>query len=154
MRSLFDEFKEFIQRGNVIDLAVGIVIGTAFKDIVDSMVNDIIMPPIGMLLDNVDFSNLFINLSDGSYDSLAAAQEAGAATVNYGMFINTVINFLIIAFVVFIIVRQINIMRRAGEEEAAPAEPTTKKCPYCYSEIAIEATRCPNCTSELTQGSA
>lgn len=154
MRSFFDEFKEFIQRGNVIDLAVGIVIGTAFKDIVDSLVNDVIMPPIGMLLNNVDFTNLFINLSDGSYDSLAAAQEAGAATVNYGMFINTVINFLIIAFVVFLIVRQINIMRRAGEKEAPAADPTTKQCPYCYTEISINATRCPNCTSELAEKSA
>lgn len=149
MRSFFDEFKEFIQRGNVIDLAVGIVIGTAFKDIVDSLVNDIIMPPIGMLLSNVDFTNLFINLTDDSYDSLAAAQEAGAATINYGMFINTVINFIIIAFVVFVVVRQINMLRRRSEAEAEPAAPTTKECPYCFSTIPIQATRCPNCTSEL-----
>lgn len=149
MRNFFDEFKEFIQRGNVIDLAVGIVIGTAFKDIVDSLVNDIIMPPIGMLLSNVDFTNLFINLTDDSYDSLAAAQEAGAATINYGMFINTVINFLIIAFVVFLVVRQINILRRRSEEEALLVEPDTKECPYCFSTIPIKATRCPHCTSEL-----
>lgn len=149
MRSFFDEFKEFIQRGNVIDLAVGIVIGTAFKDIVDSLVNDIIMPPIGMLLSNVDFTNLFIDLTDESYDSLAAAQAAGAATINYGVFINTVINFLIIALVVFAVVRQINILRRRSEKEAEPAAPTTKECPYCYSTIPLQATRCPNCTSEL-----
>jgi large conductance mechanosensitive channel len=153
MRTFVKEFQEFIQRGSVIDLAVGIVIGTAFKDIVNSLVNDIVMPPIGLLLNNVDFSNLFINLSDGSYDSLVAAQEAGAATINYGMFINTVINFLIIALVVFAIVRQINALRRRAEKPAPAADPTTKACPYCYSTIPIQATRCPNCTSELSETS-
>ncbi len=148
MRTFFDEFREFIQRGSVIDLAVGIIIGTSFNSIVNSLVNDIIMPPIGLLLNDVDFTNLFINLSDGDYKTLAAAQEAGAATINYGMFINTLINFLIIALVVFIIVRQINRMRRKEEAGEAPA-PTTKNCPYCYSTIPLQATRCPNCTSEL-----
>jgi large conductance mechanosensitive channel len=144
---MIKEFQEFINRGSVLDLAVGIIIGTAFKDIINSLVNDIIMPPIGLILGQVDFSSLYINLSGTEYETLAAAQEAGAATINYGLFINTIINFLIIAFVVFLIVRQVNRMQR--EEEAPPAEPTTKECPYCRTEIAIEATRCPNCTSQL-----
>jgi large conductance mechanosensitive channel len=143
------EFREFISRGSVIDLAVGIIIGTAFTGIVNSLVNDVIMPPIGLLLGNVDFTNLYINLSDKSYDSLAAAQEAGAATLNYGVFINTVINFLIIALVIFVLIRQINRLQR--EEEAPPAEPTTKDCPYCLSAIPIAATRCPQCTSHLEE---
>jgi large conductance mechanosensitive channel len=147
MQSFMKEFREFISRGSVIDLAVGIIIGTAFTAIVNSLVNDVIMPPIGYVLGDVDFSNLYINLSGGSYDSLAAAKEAGAATVNYGAFINTVINFLIIAFVIFVLIRQINRLQR--EEEEAPAEPTTKECPYCYSAIPIPATRCPQCTSQL-----
>lgn len=147
MRNFLDEFKAFAMRGNVIDLAIGIIIGAAFNDIVKSMVNDIIMPPIGLLLNDVDFANLFINLSGGDYDSLAAAQEAGAATLNYGLFINTMINFLIVAFVVFLIVKQMNRMQR--QEEEAPAEPTTKQCPYCYTDIPIPALRCPHCTSEL-----
>ncbi len=146
MQNFAKEFREFIARGNVIDLAVGIIIGTAFTGIVNSLVNDVIMPPIGKLLGNVDFADLFINLSDGDYDSLAAAKDAGAATLNYGVFINTVINFLIIALVVFIIIKQINRLKR---EEAAPAEPTTKDCPYCHTAIPIPATRCPNCTSQL-----
>ncbi|NDJ78153.1 MAG: large-conductance mechanosensitive channel protein MscL [Chloroflexi bacterium] len=149
MRNLFGEFKEFALRGSVIDLAIGIIIGAAFNDIVKSLVNDIIMPPIGLLLNNVDFTNLFIDLSGDDYETLAAAQEAGAAPINYGLFINTVINFLIIALVVFLIVRQINRMQR--EEEEAPAEPTTKECPYCFSTIPIQATRCPQCTSELAE---
>lgn len=147
MQEFVKEFREFISRGSVIDLAVGIIIGTAFTGIVNSLVNDVIMPPIGLLLGDVDFSNLYINLSGDSYDSLAAAQEAGAATLNYGMFINTVINFLIIAFVIFVLIRQINRLQR--EEEAPPAEPTTKDCPYCLSAIPIAATRCPQCTSHL-----
>ena len=145
MQGFIKGFREFIERGSVVDLAVGIIIGTAFTGIVNSLVNDVIMPPIGLLLGNVDFSNLFINLSDESYDTLVAAQEAGAATINYGAFINTVINFLIIALVVFLIIRQINRMKA----EAAPAEPTTKECPFCHTDIPIPATRCPHCTSQL-----
>jgi large conductance mechanosensitive channel len=144
---MLKEFKEFALRGNVLDLAIGIIIGGAFGRIVSSFVDDILMPPIGILLGNVDFSNLFINLSGGRYDSLAAAQEAGAATINYGLFISAVIDFIIVAFAMFLLVRQINRMQR--KEEEAPAEPTTKECPYCLSTIPIEATRCPHCTSRL-----
>jgi large conductance mechanosensitive channel len=132
-------------RGNVLDLAVAVIIGVAFGAIVVSFVNDILMPPIGLLLGGVDFSNLFISLDGQSYPSLAAAQEAGAPTINYGVFINTVINFLIIAFAIFLIVRLANRMQK----EEAPGEPTTKECPHCISTIPIRATRCPNCTSQL-----
>lgn len=149
MQGFAKEFREFIARGNVFDLAVGIIIGTAFNAIVSSVVNDLVMPPIGYILGDVNFSDLFINLSGGDFDSLAAAQEAGAATINYGVFINTLIDFLIIALVIFILIKQVNRLKRAEEE--APAEPTTKECPYCYSTIAIKATRCPNCTSELKE---
>lgn len=145
---MWEDFKSFIMRGNVLDLAVGVIIGAAFGGIVTSFVNDIIMPPIGMLLGQVDFSGLYINLTGQEFESLAAAQEAGAATINYGLFINAVINFLIIAAVIFLVVRAFERMRK--QEEEAPAEPTTKECPYCLSEIAIKATRCPNCTSELS----
>lgn len=144
---MMQEFRKFIMRGNVLDLAVAVIIGGAFGKIVTSLVNDILMPPIGLLLGEVDFTNLFLNLSGGQYDSLAAAQEAGAATINYGLFINTIIEFLIIALAVFIIVRTANRLER--KEEAPPAAPTTKDCPYCYTSIPINATRCPNCTSEL-----
>ena len=150
MSGMVKEFKEFIMKGNVLDLAVGIIIGAAFNGIVNSLVNDVIMPPIGLLLGQVDFSSLYINLTSTAYPSLAAAQEAGAATINYGLFINQVINFLIIALVVFLIVRQFNRMRR--QEEKAP-DPTTKNCPYCATEIPIPATRCPHCTSELPAAS-
>ena len=144
---MFAEFKKFILRGNVLDLAIGIIIGAAFGKIVSSLVNDIIMPPIGMVLGNVDFTNLYINLSGGSYDSLKAAQDAGAATINYGAFLNTLIEFLIIAFVVFLIVRWINKLAPAP----APAAPApTKECPYCLTAVPIKASRCPACTSELT----
>ena len=142
---MFKEFREFAMRGNVLDMAVGIIIGVAFGAIVRSLVNDIIMPPIGLALGRIDFANLFINLSGGSYASLAAAKEAGAVTINYGMFVNTVINFIIIAFVVFLMVRSMNKLKRKEEE---PAEPTTKDCPYCFSQIPIKATRCPHCTSQ------
>ena len=145
------EFKEFAMRSNVMDMAVGIIIGAAFSTIVNSLVNDVIMPPIGLLLGNVDFSNLFILLSAGSpgppYASLAEAQAAGAVTINYGVFINALISFLIVALVLFMIIRSMNRLRRA--EEAAPAEPTTKECPYCLSAIPIKAVRCAHCTSEL-----
>jgi len=148
-RGFLDEFKEFAMRGNLIDLAVGIIIGIAFGDVVKSLVNDVIMPPIGRLLGNVDFSNLYINLTSKHYDSLAAAKEAGAATLNYGAFINAVINFLIIALVVFVMVKQINRFMR--KPPPPPAEPTTKDCPYCFSTISIKATRCPDCTSQLEE---
>ena len=148
---MLKEFREFTLRGNVVDMAVGIIIGAAFGTIVASLVNDIIMPPIGLLLGGVDFANLFILLRAGSpappYASLADAQAAGAVTINYGVFINAVVSFLIVAFVLFLLIRSINRLRR--EEQAPPAEPTTKECPYCLSTIPIEATRCAYCTSEL-----
>jgi large conductance mechanosensitive channel len=143
---MLKEFREFALRGSVLDLAVGIIIGAAFGTVVNSFVNDILMPPIGLLLGGVDFANLFINLSGEQYESLAAAQEAGAATINYGLFLNAVISFLIIAFVIFLLIRQVN---RLQKEEETPAEPTSKDCPFCFSSIAIQATRCPNCTSQL-----
>jgi large conductance mechanosensitive channel len=147
---MIQDFKTFIMRGNVIDLAVGIIIGVAFGRIVTSLVNDIVMPPIGLILGRVDFSNLFINLTDTTYISLAEAQEAGAATINYGLFINTVFEFIIIALVIFLVIRQFNRLQR--EEEAAPA--TTKDCPYCMTSIPIQANRCPNCTSDLLVAAA
>jgi large conductance mechanosensitive channel len=151
MRGFANEFKQFILRGNVLDLAIGIIIGVAFNSVVQSLVNDIIMPPIGRILNNVDFANLYINLSGGHYASLEEAKAAGAATINYGAFINTVINFLIIAFVVFLIVKQFNrLVRQQKKEEALPA-PTTKECPYCLSTIPIKATRCAHCTSQLEE---
>lgn len=134
-------------RGSVMDLAVGIVIGAAFTSIINSFVNDILMPPIGLLLGKVNFANLFVNLSGQEFTSVAAAKEAGAATWNYGLFINNVINFLIVAFVIFLVVKAVNRMKR--QPAPAPAEPTTKDCPYCNTSIPIKATRCPNCTSQL-----
>jgi large conductance mechanosensitive channel len=149
---MFKEFKTFIMRGNVMDMAIGIVIGTAFGLIVNSLVNDIIMPPIGLALGRVDFSNLFALLREGTtpgpYASLADAQSAGAVTINYGVFINTIISFLIIGFSLFLIVRMINAAYKK-EAEPAPAPVTTKECPHCYSVIPIKATRCPYCTSQL-----
>jgi len=144
---MWKEFKEFIMRGSVLDLAIGIIIGAAFGKIVTSFVNDILMPPVGLLLGKVDFANLFINLSGQPYATLADAKAAGAATINYGLFINAVLDFVIVAFVIFLIVRQVNRMRR--KPAAVPAEPTTKECPYCFSVIPIKALRCPNCTSDL-----
>jgi large conductance mechanosensitive channel len=143
---MLKEFREFALRGNVLDMAIGIIIGAAFGKIITSFVNDILMPPIGLLLGSVDFSNLFVSLSGQPYATLEEAQAAGAATINYGLFINTVLDFVIVAFVVFLFVRQVNRLRR--EEEAPPAEPT-KECPYCLSAVSLKATRCPNCTSEL-----
>ena len=145
------EFKKFVMRGNVIDLAVGIIIGGAFQAIVNSAVNDIIMPLISLLTKGIDFSNLFIVIDGGEYDTLAKAQEAGAAVLSYGNFISAVLNFLIMAVVIFFIVRAINKINEIGkkEKETAPAAPTTKKCPYCKSEIDIEATKCPHCTSDI-----
>ncbi len=144
---MLKEFKEFAMRGNVIDMAVGIIIGAAFGKIVSSFVGDVLMPPIGMILGTVDFSNLFINLSGKHYATVAEAKAAGAATLNYGVFLNTVIDFVIVAFAVFLLVRQINRMQR--QPEAAPAVPTTRECIYCLSSIPVKATRCPHCTSEL-----
>ena len=149
---MLKEFKEFAMRGNVVDMAVGIIIGAAFGTIVKSLVADVIMPPIGLLLGNVDFSNLFIVLKQGAtagpFATIAEAQKAGAVTINYGMFANTVISFLIVAFAVFLLIRAINRLQR--EEEALPEEPTTKECPHCLSTIPIKATRCGHCTSELS----
>lgn len=148
---MFKEFKEFAIKGNVLDMAIGIIIGGAFGTIVKSLVSDIIMPPIGLLLGGVDFSNLFLLLKadDGAtFAALADAQAAGAVTVNYGLFFNNVISFLIVAFAVFMLVKGINTAKR--EEEVAPAEPTTKTCGMCCTDIPIKAVRCPNCTSDVT----
>jgi large conductance mechanosensitive channel len=148
---MLKEFKEFAMRGNVVDMAVGIIIGAAFGTIVKSLVADIIMPPIGLLLGNVDFSNLFAVLKAGTvatpYASLAEAQAAGAVTINYGAFINTIISFLIVAIAVFLMIKSMNTLKRKKEE--APAAPTTKDCPFCATAIPIKATRCPHCTSQL-----
>ncbi len=146
--AMLKEFREFAMRGNVVDMAVGIIIGAAFGKIVASLVADVIMPPISILLGNVDFTEWFITLSDGSYETLAAAQEAGAATLNVGLFINAIVNFVIIAFAVFLLIRGINRMKRKEEAGEAPS-PTTKACPHCLSTIPLKATRCGHCTSEL-----
>jgi len=141
---MYNEFKAFIMRGNVVDLAIGVIIGAAFGKIVTSFVEDVLMPPIGLALGKVDFSNLFINLSGKDYPSVAAAKQAGAATLNYGIFFNNVINFLIIAFVIFLLIKLINRM-----QEPAPAAPTTKDCPYCLSAVPLKATKCAHCTADL-----
>jgi large conductance mechanosensitive channel len=148
---MFKEFKEFAMRGNVVDMAVGIIIGAAFGTIISSLVSDIIMPPIGVLLGNVDFSNLFFTIKEGSigrpYLTLADAQKAGAVTLNYGLFINKIISFLIVAFSVFLVIKGMNSMKR--KEEAPPAAPATKDCLRCFTAIPVKATRCPNCTSDI-----
>ena len=148
---MLKEFREFAMRGNVVDMAVGIIIGGAFGTIVKSLVADVIMPPIGLLLGGVDFAELFVVLKEGAtpapYAALADAKAAGAVTINYGLFINGLISFLIVAFAVFILIKSINRMKR--QEEVAPAEPTTKECPKCFSAIPIKATRCPHCTSDI-----
>jgi large conductance mechanosensitive channel len=150
---MLKDFKAFISRGNVVDLAVGIIIGAAFGAIVSSFVNDIIMPPIGLLLGNVDFSSLFLVLKQGAtpgpYSTVALAKAAGAVTINYGVFIMTIINFLIIALAVFLVVRAYSNLQR--KPAVVPGPPTTKNCPFCFTTIPIKATRCPNCTSELTK---
>ena len=153
-KNLANEFKKFAMRGNVIDMAVGIIIGAAFGKIVDSLVKDVIMPPIGLLLGKVDFTNLFLVLKEGAtpapYNSLSAAQEAGAVTMNLGVFVNAVISFLIVAFAVFILIKAINeLQAKMDKKEAQAVVKTTKSCPFCCSEISINATRCPHCTSEL-----
>ncbi len=138
------EFKEFAMRGNVIDLAVGVVIGAAFGKIISSLVEDVVMPPIGLALGNVDFSNLFVNLSGKDYPSVAAAKAAGAATLNYGIFFNTILNFIIIAVAIFLVIRSFN-----KTKQPEPAAVSTKECPHCLSVIPIKATRCAHCTAEL-----
>ena len=148
---MFKEFKEFAMRGNVVDMAVGIIIGAAFGTIISSLVSDIIMPPIGVLLGNVDFSNLFFTIKEGSaggpYLTLADAQKAGAVTLNYGLFINRIISFIIVAFSAFLVIKAMNKMMR--KKEAAPAAPATKDCSRCFTAIPVKATRCPHCTSEI-----
>jgi large conductance mechanosensitive channel len=151
---MFKEFKEFAMRGNVVDMAVGIIIGGAFGTIVKSLVSDVIMPPIGLMLGGVDFTNLFLVAKQGSpagpYAALADAQAAGAVSINYGLFINSVVSFLIVAFAVFFLIKAINSVKR--EQEQPAAEPTTKSCQFCATDIPIKATRCPHCTSELAAG--
>jgi len=142
---MLKEFKEFAMKGNVVDLAIGIILGGAFGKIVSSLVGDVLMPPIGKLMGNIDFSGLFIALNGQTYASLKAAQDAGAPTINYGLFINTVIDFIIVAFVVFLLVKQVNRLKK----ETPAAAPSTKECPYCLTQIALKATRCAACTSEI-----
>ncbi len=142
---MFKGFREFIMRGNVLDLAVAVIIGAAFGKIVTSLVNDILMPPLGLILKNVDFSDLFIDLSGSSHATLAQAKAAGAATINYGIFLNNVLDFVIVAIVIYIMIQQANRLKKAP----APADPTTKECSFCHTTIPIKATRCPNCTSTL-----
>jgi large conductance mechanosensitive channel len=144
---MFREFREFALKGNVVDLAVGIIIGAAFNKVVQSLVNDIIMPPLGMIMGKVDFSALYINLSGKLFENLAEAKKAGAATINYGLFINTLVDFTIMAFVVFIMVKQINRLRR--ETPAVPTPDDTRECPFCLSKVATKAVRCPFCTSAI-----
>jgi large conductance mechanosensitive channel len=146
MQVMLKEFKAFAMRGPVLDLAIGVILGAAFGKIVSSIVSDIIMPPIGLMLGHVDFANLFINLSGTHYDNLAEAKKAGAAVMSYGVFLNTVIEFVIVAWVVFLLVKAINRMQRP----APAAAPTTKECPYCLSTIPLQATRCSQCTSALS----
>lgn len=149
MKKLLSEFRQFAARGNVIDLAVGVIIGGAFGKIVTSIVNDIIMPPFGVITGKVDFKNLYINLSGTEYPSLDAAKAAGAATINYGAFINVIIEFLIVAFALFMLIKQINNLQKFGKKEEEKKDPTEKDCPFCFTHISIKATRCPHCTSEL-----
>ncbi len=153
---MLKEFKEFAMKGNVVDMAVGIIIGGAFGTIAKTLVSNVLMPPIGLLLGNVDFSNLFAVLKEGElagpYATLAEAQESGAVTINYGVFLDSVIAFLIVAFAVFLVIKAINQLKREEEKkEEPPAEPTEKDCPFCVSSISIKATRCPNCTSQLAE---
>lgn len=149
MKKMLNEFKQFAIKGNMIDLAVGMIIGTSFNKIVSSLVNDMIMPLLGIFTGKIDFAKLFIALDGKTYETLAAAEEAGAACFKYGAFLAGLLDFLIMAFIVFLFVRGINKLREANKEPEAPKAPTTKVCPFCKSEISIEATRCPHCTSEL-----
>jgi len=149
---MFKEFKEFAMRGSVMDMAIGIIIGAAFSPIIASLVSDILMPPIGLLLGGVDFSNLFVTINQGAtagpFATLADAQKAGAVTINYGIFVNKIISFIIVAFAIFMVVKGINRMKR--QEGAEPAIPTTKDCSFCFTAIPVKAIRCPNCTADLT----
>jgi large conductance mechanosensitive channel len=144
---MFKELKEFAMQGNAMDMAIGIIIGAAFGKIVTSFVQDVLMPPIGMLMGGVDFSNYFLALSGQTFPTLAAAKEAGAPTLNYGVFVNTVLDFLIVAFAIFLMIRQLNKLKK--KEEVAPAAPTQKECPQCLSSIPIKAKRCAHCTTQL-----
>jgi large conductance mechanosensitive channel len=150
---MFKEFKEFALKGNVLDMAVGIILGVAFGGIIKSLVDDILMPPLGLVLGKVDFSNLFLvvkaGVTAGPYSTIAAAHQAGAITINYGLFVNTFVNFLIVAFALFLVIKNMNAIKRKMEKPVEVAAPDTKECPYCFSKVAIKATRCPNCTSEL-----
>ena len=150
---MFKEFKEFAMKGNVMDMAIGLIIGGAFGKIVSSLLSDVLMPPIGLLMGRVDFSSLFVSLNGQSYASLAAAKAAGAPTLNYGLFLNTILDFLIVAFVVFLVIRQINRLKRA-EAAPAPVTPTTRACAFCCSTIPLKAVRCPACTSSVAPQSA
>ncbi len=143
---MFKEFKEFAVRGNVLDMAIGIIMGVAFGKIITSFVEDLLMPPLGLLIGKVDFTNLFVSLTGQAFDSLAAAKAAGAPTINYGMFVNHVLNFILVAFAIFLLVKQVNRLKR---QQAAPAAPTTRDCPFCLTAIPLKATRCPHCTSEV-----
>ncbi|MBQ6835385.1 MAG: large conductance mechanosensitive channel protein MscL [Lachnospiraceae bacterium] len=153
MGKLMQEFRDFAVKGNMLDMAVGMIIGAAFKDIVNSVVNDLVMPVVGLFTGKIDFSNMFIALDGNEYATLAAAQEVAAPTFNYGLFITEVINFVILAFVIFMMVKWVNKVRTSVEpkKEEVPAAPTEKTCPFCQSTISIKATRCPHCTSELTE---
>ncbi len=150
MASIVKEFKEFAVKGNVIDLAVGVIIGGAFGKIVTSFVEDLLMPPLGLLIGKVDFSNLFLSLTGRHFDSLAAAKAAGAPTLNYGVFANNILNFLIVAFAIFLLVRQVNRFKR----QAPASAPATRECPYCCAAIPLKATRCSSCTSEVPRAAA
>lgn len=154
MNKWIKEFREFALRGSVVDLAVGFVVGAAFSAIVKSLVDDILMPPLGLLLGHTDFTNFFITLSGGHYETLGAAKAAHAVTLNYGAFINVILNFLIIALAMFVVVRQINRLQRRRNQAAEAQAPATRSCPYCITPISIEATRCPNCTSNLDHAPA
>jgi len=145
---MFKEFKEFALRGNVLDMAIGIIIGSAFGKIISSLVNDVIMPPIGLLIGNINFADLFLNISGKPAESLAQAKQLGAATINYGIFINAIIDFVLVAFVLFMLIKQFNRIKK--EKPAPEAAPTTKDCPYCYSTIPIKATKCAHCTSSIS----
>jgi large conductance mechanosensitive channel len=151
---LLDEFKTFAMRGNVLDMAVGVILGAAFGKIITSLVTDVLMPPIGLVLGKVNFSALFINLSSQSYATIAEAKAAGAPTINYGLFVNAMIDFIIVAFVVFLLVRQFNRLMERMKKPEAPAAPTSRDCPYCLSNIPLKATRCAHCTSELSAAGA